>query len=118
MPLPRKPLRLTALLPLMLLSQACQHPSTASSIARTERPKLPTLPPELTRTEKLTPLSGKTSGELVTVDKGWLGEVVERFAEAIGAVERGNRRSNAVRQERRCVAALFETGATSPECSK
>lgn len=115
--LPNK-LRLLALPPLLLLSPACQHPSTASSIARTERPKLPTLPPELTKTERLTPLSGKTSGELVSVDKGWLGEVVERFAEAIGAVERGNTRAIAVRRERQCVAALFETGTTNSECSK
>lgn len=74
------------------------------------------LPNELTRTERLSPLSGKASGELVTVDKGWLGEVVERFAEAIGAVERGNNRAAGVKAERACVAAIFETGKAPVGC--
>ena len=118
MNLPPKKLRLLALLHLLLLLPACQHPLTASSIARTERPKLPILAPELTRTEHLMPLSGKMSGELVTVDKGWLGEVVERFAEAIGAVERGNTRAAAVRKERTCAASVLETGVAAPGCAQ
>jgi hypothetical protein len=58
------------------------------------------------------------SGELVTVDKGWLGEVVERFAEAIGAVERGNTRAVAVRKERACAASVLETGTAPADCPK
>jgi hypothetical protein len=56
------------------------------------------------------------SGELVTVDKGWLGEVVERFAEAIGAVERGNTRAVAVRNERACAASVLSIGSAPATC--
>jgi hypothetical protein len=109
-------LRLLALISLPLLSTACATRSTPASIARTERPTLPTLSRELTKAERLTPLSGRKSGELVTVDKGWLGEVLERFAEAIGAVERGNTRAAGVKQERRCTAAILATGTPPAGC--
>jgi len=109
-------LRLLALLFLPLLSISCAKTSTLASIARTERPTLPKLSPELTRVERLTPLSGRTSGELVAIDKGWLGELVERYAEATGAVERGNNRAAGVKLERRCTAALFSTGVVRAGC--
>ena len=112
-------LRLLASLPLLLLLEACPGstpPSTASSIARTERPQLPRLDPALVKRETLTPMSGRRSGEPITVDKGWLTELVERFAEAAAAVARGNTRAGGVEAERACVAGVFETGVLSPGC--
>ena len=79
---------------------------------------LPALPAELVRTERLTPLTAKPVGELVTIDRGILAEIVERFAEAIGAVERGNGRAIAVAQERRCTASVIATGSAPPDCPR
>lgn len=53
---------------------------------------------------------------MVTIDRGILAEIVERFAEAIGAVERGNARAVAVALERRCIAAVIATGVAPAEC--
>ena len=110
-------LLLPALLLLPLLSTACATHSTPASIARTERPTLPPLPDELTRTESLTPLTAKPSGEVVTIDRSIFAELVERFAEAIGAVERGNTRAVGVRIERRCTAAVLSTGVRPADCN-
>ena len=74
------------------------------------------LPPELTRAERLKPLSAKPAGELVTIDKGILAEVYERLAEAIGAVWRGNSRAAAVKLERRCTSAILSTGTAPADC--
>jgi hypothetical protein len=70
----------------------------------------------LTRTEQLTPLTAKPTGEVVTIDRGILAEIVERFAEAIGAVERGNSRAVGVALERRCTAAVIATGVAPADC--
>ncbi|WP_230781579.1 hypothetical protein [Sphingomonas sp. Leaf37] len=78
---------------------------------------LPTLSPDLTRVERLKPITGKLSGELVAVDRGWLAEVLDRLVEAIGAVERGNVRAGGVKQERRCVAVVLATGAVPLGCT-
>lgn len=110
----RLPLLATLCLP--LLSTACATSSTPASLARTERPTLPTLAPELTRTERLAPIAATPSGELVTIDRGILAAIVEGFAAAIGAVERGNSRAGAVRQERRCTAAIMATGVGPSDC--
>lgn len=107
---------LPALLLLPLLSTACATRSTPPALARTERPVLPSLPAELTRTERLTPLTAKPTGEVVTINRSILAEIVERFAEAIGAVERGNSRAVAVALERRCTAAILSTGAAPADC--
>lgn len=111
-------LLLPALLLLPLLSTACATRSTPTSIARTERAALPALSADLTRTERLTPLTAKPSGELVTIDRSILSEIVERFAEAIGAVERGNARAVAVALERRCTSAVLATGQAPAECPR
>lgn len=116
MRLPLFPLQLMALLCLPLLSTACATRSTPVSIARTDRPTLPTLPPELTKTERLTPLSAKPTGEPVTIDKGILAELYERLAEAVGAVWRGNTRAAAVKIERRCTSAILSTGRAPADC--
>ena len=52
----------------------------------------------------------------MTIDRGILAEIVERFAEAIGAVERGNARAVAVALERRCTAAIIATGVPPAGC--
>lgn len=107
---------LMALLCLPLLSTACATASTPASIGRTERPRLPTLSPELTRTEHVAPLSAKPGGQLVTIDAVILAELATRLAEAFGAIERGNARAGAVKLERRCTVAVFETGVAPAEC--
>lgn len=110
-------LQLLALLCLPLLSTACATASTPASIARTERATLPALPPELVKAERLSPIAGKPSGELVSIDKGVLSELYERFGAAIGAVERGNNRAAGVKTLWRCVDAIMRTGVTPAACA-
>jgi hypothetical protein len=107
---------LLALLLLPLLSTACVTHSTPASIARAERPRLPTLSADLTRTEHLTKMPNKPTGELVTIDRGILAEFVTFAAETIGAVERLNARMGGIIQERACTAAVFETGVAPAGC--
>lgn len=52
----------------------------------------------------------------MTIDRGILAEIVERFADAIGAVERGNDRAVAVARKRRCIAAVIATGVAPADC--
>lgn len=112
-----KSLRLgAAILCLPLLSTACAPALTRASIARIERPVPPALPSDLTRTERLEPLTAKPSGKLMTIDQAIFLEIVERLAEAIGAVERGNGRAVAAAHERECLRAIFSTGATPKGC--
>jgi hypothetical protein len=85
-------------------------------MTRTERPMLPTLSDESTRTERLTPLSGRKSGETVLIDKGEYGEQLDLLAQAIGAVARLNNRQGARNAYDRCVKAIFETGKVPPRC--
>lgn len=54
----------------------------------------------------------------MTVDKGWLLTNVDRYAEAIGAVTRGNDRAAGVKLERRCTAAQLATGKMPSDCPK
>lgn len=77
---------------------------------------MPTLDAELTRTERLKPLSATPGGELVTIDKSILLEVYQRLAEAIAAITRGNIRAGGVLIERRCTSALLETGRPGADC--
>lgn len=107
---------LTALLSLSLLSTGCVTRSTPASLARTERPKLPTLSPELTRTEHLAPLDVHPTGELVTIDRGWLLAITTLTAAAIGAVERLNTRIGGLKQERACTTAILATGIAPAGC--
>jgi len=110
-------LLLLATLSLPLLSSACATRSTPASLARTERPAMPTLPAELVTTERLAPLAGKASGEQVSIDKGVLAELVERAAQAIGAVERGNHRAAGVKALWSCVDTIMRTGVTPAACN-
>lgn len=107
---------LPAILFLPLLSSSCGTVSTRPSLARTERPTLPPLPAELKKTERLAPLTVKPAGQTVTIDRSFLAELVERFAEAIGAVERGNQRAIAADQERECQRAILATGTAPKGC--
>lgn len=109
--------RLLALLPLALTLPSCQHPSTASSIARIERPTLPTRSAELTATERLAPIGHPETGVLIEVDQGWLDAVVNRLAEAVAAVTRGNNRAAGNKRQDTCVRAVFATGAAPANCS-
>lgn len=109
---------LMALLCLPLLSSACATSSTRASIARTERAKLPTLSPELTRTERLASIAGKATGELVAIDRGVLAELTTTAAAAIGAVERLNTRIGGLVRERACTAAIFATGTAPAGCPR
>lgn len=110
--------RLLALLPLALTLPACQHPQTASSIARTERPTLPTPNPELLKAERLKPLGHPETGVMVQVDQGWLRASQDLLAAAIGAIERGNNRAAGNRLYLYCVKAVFATGVLPKDCPK
>jgi hypothetical protein len=79
---------------------------------------MPALPPELVKTEHLAPIAAKPSGELVSIDKGILDELLERFAQAIGAVERGNNRAGGVKALWICVDEVMRMGATPPHCQQ
>lgn len=81
-----------------------------------ERPSLPPLPADLTKTERLEPLAAKPSGKLITIDQVVFLEIVTRLAEAIGAVERGNGRAIAVAQERECQRTILSTGVAPKGC--
>jgi hypothetical protein len=77
---------------------------------------MPALPPELVKTEHLAPIAAKPVGELVSIDKGVLDELLERFAQAIGAVERGNNRAGGVKALWICVDAIMRTGVQPVGC--
>ena len=115
--LPRRTLILLPML-LCLTAAQCDRPSTASSIARTERPTLPTLPSKLTETERLSPLAATPSGDVVRIDRGVLAELYQRLAEYAGAVWRLNDRMAGVKLERRCSKARLETGSMPVECPR
>jgi glutamate mutase epsilon subunit len=53
---------------------------------------------------------------MVQVDKGWLAELLERLAEAIAAVERGNNRAAGNAAFDACTAGVFETGSAPAAC--
>lgn len=89
---------------------------SAGSEALTDRPTLPTRGPELTKTERLTPIGHPETGVMGLVDLGWLEVVMDRFAEATAAVTRGNNRAGGNRLVDRCVKALFETSILPKEC--
>lgn len=77
---------------------------------------MPALPAELVKTERLAPIAAKPTGETVAIDKGILNELVERFAQAIGAVERGNTRAAGVRTLWGCIGAITQTGERPAGC--
>ena len=118
MTLPPRPIRLasaTLFLGSSILA-GCAHRSTPLSMARMERPTLPTLSAEATKTERLTPLIGNKSGEMILIDKGVYSEQLDLLAEAIGAVTRLNNRQGARNAYDRCVKAIFETGKAPAGC--
>jgi hypothetical protein len=78
--------------------------------------KLLTKNPELTAVEHLTPIGHPETGVLRPVDMGWLETVLDRYAEAVSAVTRGNIRAGGNRKIDRCVRAIFETGKPAPGC--
>ncbi|UYY57097.1 hypothetical protein [Sphingomonas sp. S2-65] len=72
-----------------------------------------------TSPKKKEPLEYQAPGvHWVTIDKGWLDEALERYAEAVCAVERANNRAAGFKLERHCTAALFATGTTPPICRR
>ena len=64
----------------------------------------------------MAPIAAKPTGELVTIDRGVLTDLVTAAAAAIGAVERLNTRIGGIVQERACTAAIFATGETPAGC--
>jgi hypothetical protein len=92
------------------------HPLTLSSIARTERPRLPIPDSELFRTETLPHVSGHRTGVMVRIDKGELDAIAGLAGTATSAVERLNNRVNGGRALWRCTAAIIETGKPAAGC--
>ncbi|HCB76207.1 MAG TPA: hypothetical protein DEP91_08535 [Sphingomonas bacterium] len=90
-----------------------------ASRVRTERPELPKRETDLTRTEKLKPLTATPrAGDEVRISRNVLEEVYERLGEAIGAVERGNNRAIGNNRLWGCVEVIFRTGKTPAECAQ
>ncbi|HEX8484666.1 hypothetical protein [Sphingomonas sp.] len=54
----------------------------------------------------------------MSIDKGILAELVERFAQALGAIARGNTRAIGVGIERRCTSAILSTGTAPADCPR
>lgn len=78
---------------------------------------MPALPENLVRTERLAPLTAKPTGDVVSIDKGILDELLERMAQALGAIERGNNRAGGVRALWTCTDAIMRTGITPANCT-
>jgi hypothetical protein len=86
---------------------------------RTERPDLPTRPADLTRTERLAPLTAvPRPGDEVAISRGVLEELYDRLAEAIGAVERGNNRITGNNRLWTCTDAIWRTGKAPEGCGE
>lgn len=84
---------------------------------RTERPDLPARPTDLTRTERLKPLTATPrAGDEVSISRHVLEEVYERLAEAIGAVERGNNRITGNNRLWACTDAIWRNGKAGGGC--
>lgn len=110
-------LALSLALSLSLLSTACVTASTKASRVRTDRPEMPTRDTNLTRTEKLRPLTAQPKpGDEVTISRTVLEELYQRFGEAIGAIERGNNRITGNNALWACVDAIWKTGKTPAGC--
>lgn len=72
---------------------------------------MPARPTDLTRTERLKPLTATSrAGDEVTISRSLLEEVYERLAEAIGAVERGNNRIRGNNRLWACTDVIWRTG--------
>ena len=85
---------------------------------RTERPDLPPRPTELTRTERLKPLTAApAAGDDVSISRNVLEELYERLAEAIGAVARSNTRITGNNRLWDCTDAIWRTGKVPEGCS-
>ena len=103
----------------MLLSSGCATGSMKASHVRTERPELPARSTDLSRTEKLKPLTATPrAGDEVRISRNVLEEVFERLGEAIGAVERGNNRILGNNRLWDCAASIFRTGKTPAGCAQ
>jgi hypothetical protein len=76
-------------------------------------------PTDLTRTERLEPLTATPrAGDEVTISRNVLEEVYERLAEAIGAVERGNNRITGNNRLWVCTDAIWRYGRTNNICNQ
>lgn len=110
-------LMLALALPIALSIAACSpHPSTASSIARTERPKLPPIDSALAQRETLPHVDGHETGQLVLIDEGALLALSDLARAGAVATEKLNNRIGGWIEERRCTAARFETGKVPADC--
>lgn len=78
---------------------------------------MPALPEDLVKTERLAPLTATPTGDVVSIDKGILDELLARMAQAIGAIERGNNRAGGVRTLWTCTDAILRTGITPANCT-
>ena len=105
-----------ALILVFSMTAGCATASTYSSRARTERPALPAYPASLGQTETLEPLTRAPSGRLVAIDEAIWAERNERFADALGAIERLNLRIVGNRELFRCTASIVATGRPGKGC--
>ena len=78
---------------------------------------MPARPIDLTRTERLKPLTAvPRAGDKVEISGTVLEEIYQRLAEAIGAVERGNNRITGNNRLWSCLDAVWQTGKAPVDC--
>lgn len=53
---------------------------------------------------------------MVQIDQGYLQAMGALVAEAIGDVAEANTHAAGVKQERRCLTAIWKTGKATPDC--
>lgn len=77
---------------------------------------MPSYPAELRRRETLPRLTSRSSGDLIAVDRGVFQEINALLAQALGSVERLNRRNAGSEQLWNCTKSRLETGKAGPGC--
>lgn len=78
---------------------------------------MPARPTDLTRTERLKPLTAvPRAGDKVEISGTVLEEIYQRLVEAIGAVERGNNRITGNNRLWACTDAIWRSGKATEDC--
>ncbi len=74
------------------------------------------LNPEFVESFHLKPLGHPETGVMVQIDQGYLQAMSALLGVALGDVAKANTHAASVKQERRCLIAIWSTGRTSGDC--
>jgi hypothetical protein len=81
-----------------------------------DRPTLPTLNPDFVESFRLKPLGHPETGVMAQIDQGYLQAMSALLGAALGDVAKANTHAASVKQERRCLTAIWQTGKATPDC--